>query len=94
MRNGDAYFFNVTAEGAVTSNPGHRQGPGDGLFVYDGVAGARDARRRHCQRRPEKTSSATPTQGPGIAISAPGLGGGKNEIQIRPDLNAVLIYAP
>lgn len=32
--------------------------------------------------------------GPGISVSAPGLGGGKNEIMIRPDLNALLVYAP
>ncbi len=32
--------------------------------------------------------------GPGISVSAPGLGGGKNEIQVRPDLNALLVYAP
>lgn len=31
--------------------------------------------------------------GPGISVSAPGAGG-KNEIQVRPDLNAILIYAP
>src|SRR6266478_1868543 len=31
--------------------------------------------------------------GPDIIVSAPGAGG-KNEIQIRPDLNAILIYAP
>ena len=31
--------------------------------------------------------------GPGIAISAPGAGGSKNIIQVRPDKSAVLIYA-
>ena len=92
LKNGDAYFFNVTAEGSVTATLVIAEGPGAGTFVYDGGAG------------PGTLIVAIASQagidqfgnaysGPGIAISAPGLGGGKNIIQIRPDKNAVLVYA-
>lgn len=91
FQNGDAYFWNLTAEGSVTANTVLVSGTGDGVFVYDGAPG-------------EGTlvvaiASAAGTDaygnsysGPGIVISAPG-GSGANEIQIRPDLNAMLIYA-
>jgi|HubBroStandDraft_6_1064221.scaffolds.fasta_scaffold147335_3 hypothetical protein len=93
LRNGNAYFFNVTATGAVTATEVIAEGPGAGVFVYDGAAGPGTlVVAIASQAGTDKYGNAY--SGPGIAISAPGLGGGKNEIQIRPDLNAVLIYAP
>jgi hypothetical protein len=92
LRNGDAYFFNVTATGAVTSNTVVVSGSGDGVFIYDGGAAFNNL--------VVSVASAAGVDpygnaysGPGISVSAPGAGGGKNEIQIRPDKNAVLIYA-
>ena len=93
LRNGDAYFFNITAAGSVTSDTVLITGGGDGVFVYDGapapgslvVSIASAAGADHFGNQ---------YSGPGISISAPGPGGGKNEIQVRPDKYAVLIYAP
>lgn len=89
--NGDAYFFNLTAAGSVTSNTVIVSGAGDGVFIYDGTPALNSL--------VVSLASAAGTDpygnaysGPGISVSAPG-GGGKNEIQIRPDKNAVLIYA-
>jgi hypothetical protein len=92
LRNGDAYFFNVTATGEITGNTVVVQGSGGGVFIYDGpaalnslvvaVAGASGV-----------DEFGNGYSGPGISVSAPGPDGGKNEIQVRPDKNAVLIYA-
>ena len=89
LKNGDAYFFNVTAEGAVTSNTVVVSGAGDGVFIYDGVPALGNLI--------VAIASASGTDpygndysGPGIVVSSPG--GSQNEIQIRPDLNAVLVY--
>jgi hypothetical protein len=91
MSNGDAYFFNITAEGSITSNTVVVDGTGDGVFIYSGTPGPGTLILA--------MSSAAGTDrfgnhysGPGIAISAPG-SGTNNEIQIRPDLSAILIYA-
>lgn len=91
MRNGDAYFFDITAAGAVTANTVIVKGSGDGVFVYDGTPALNSL--------VVAIASASGTDaygnaytGPGIDVSAPGPGGSKNNIQIRPDLEAVLIY--
>lgn len=91
FKNGDAFFFNVTATGLIAANSVIVSGAGDGVFVYDGapangslvvaIAAAAGADR-----------FGNAYSGPGIAISAPGAAG-KNEIQIRPDKDAVFIYA-
>jgi hypothetical protein len=93
FENGDAFFFNITATGAVTSNTVIVAGAGDGVFVYDG-APASGSLVVAIAAAAGTDPYGNAYSGPGIAISAPGSGGGKNEIQIRPDLNAVLIYAP
>ncbi len=92
LRNGDAYFFNVTAEGAVTSNTVIVSGSGDGVFIYDGVP-ALDNLVVSMASAAGTDAYGNQYSGPGISVSAPGASGGKNEIQIRPDKNAVLIYA-
>lgn len=92
MKNGDAYFFNVTAEGSVTSNTVIVDGSGDGIFIYDGPA-AFDNLVVSIASAAGTDSFGNDYSGPGISVSAPGASGGKNEIQIRPDKNAVLIYA-
>jgi hypothetical protein len=92
MRNGDAYFFNVTAEGAVTSNTVVVAGSGDGVFIYDGVP-AFGSLILAMTSAPGTDQYGNGYSGPGIAISAPGPDGAKNEIQVRPDKSAILIYA-
>lgn len=90
--NGDAFFFNITATGTVSSTSVIVSGSGDGIFVYDGIpaAGALVVAIAAAAGTDPYGNAYT---GPGIAISAPGPGGTKNEIQVRPDLQAVLIYA-
>lgn len=91
--NGNSYFFNVTATGAVTATVVIAEGPGSGTFVYDGAAGPGTLVVSIASMAGTDAWGNT-YSGPGISVSAPGLGGGKNEIQVRPDLNAILIYAP
>lgn len=91
FKNGDAWFFNITATGAITGNVVVASGSGAGVFIYDGAPG-------HGNLVVAIVAAAGTDQygnaysGPGIAISAPG-STGKNEIQIRPDKDAVFIYA-
>jgi hypothetical protein len=92
MRNGDAYFFNVTATGDVTATVVIAEGPGAGTFVYDGAA-ALNTLVVSIASAAGVDQWGNQYSGPGISVSAPGVAGGKNEIQIRPDKNAVLIYA-
>jgi hypothetical protein len=92
MRNGDAYFFNVTAEGAVTATLVIAEGPGAGTFIYDGTAGP-GTLMIAITGAAGVDAWDNAYSGPGISISAPGVNGSKNEIQIRPDKSAILIYA-
>jgi hypothetical protein len=91
LSNGDAYFFDITATGSVTANTVVVAGSGDGVFIYDGIPAYGNLILA--------ISSAAGTDaygnqysGPGIAISAPG-SNTNNEIQLRPDKSAILIYA-
>lgn len=91
LKDGDAFFFNITASGSITANKMVVVGTSDGLFVYDGAAGPGNL--------VVAIVSAAGTDpygnaysGPGISMSAPGPGGSKNNIQVRPDLKAVLVY--
>lgn len=88
FRNGDAYFFNITAEGAVTANTVIVSGSGDGVFIYDG-APARGTLVVAIASAAGTDPYGNPYSGPGISVS----GAGPNEIQIRPDLDAILVYA-
>lgn len=91
LKDGEAFFFNVTASGSVTANKMIVVGTSDGLFVYDGSAGPGTL---VVAIVPAAGTDAfgNAYSGPGISISAPG-GTGKNEIQIRPDKRAMFIYA-
>jgi hypothetical protein len=94
MKNGDAYFYNITAAGSVTTNTVIVKGTGDGVFVYDGAPGLGTLVVAIASAAGTDAYGNT-YSGPGVAVSAPGGGSsGKNEIQIRPDKNAILIYAP
>lgn len=91
LRDGSAFFFNVTASGVVTANSVIIDGAGLGAFVYDGPPALNNL--------VVSIASAAGTDafgnaysGPGISVSAPGPTG-KNEIQIRPDKRAVFIYS-
>lgn len=88
LKNGDAFFFNVTADGSVTSNTVIIKGSGDGLFVYDGIPGP-GTLVLAISSASGTDSFGNPYSGPGISLSAPGF---QNEIQIRPDLKAMLVY--
>lgn len=91
LKNGDAWFFNITATGEITGNSVVVSGSGGGVFVYDGLPGPGTlivAIVGAAGTDPYGNAYS----GPGIAISAPGPAG-KNEIQIRPDKNALFIYA-
>lgn len=92
LKNGDAYFFNVTASGIIAANSVVVSGAGDGVFVYDG-APELDSLIVAVAAAPGTDQYGNSYSGPGIAISAPGASGGKNEIQVRPDKNAIFVYA-
>jgi hypothetical protein len=88
--NGDAFFWNVTASGDIIATQVIAEGPGAGTFVYYGTPG------------PGTLVIAIVSQGgtdpygneysgPGIILKPPGTAVG--EIQIRPDLSAMLFYA-
>src|SRR5580704_15674939 len=90
LKNGDAYFFNVTAEGSVTATLVIAEGPGAGTFIYDGNA-AYGTLIVAIASQAGITPFGNAYSGPGIAISAPRIGAGKNIIQIRPDKAAMLV---
>lgn len=91
LRDGSAFFFNVTASGVLTANSVIVDGAGQGVFIYSGAPAAGSL-------VVAAVSSAGADKfgnfysGPGIAISAPGATG-KNEIQLRPDKKAIFLYA-
>lgn len=88
MRNGDAWFFNLTAAGAVTSTTVVVRGAGDGVFVYEGTPGPGTlilSIAPAAGTDPYGNSYA----GPGLSVS---YGGFANTIQIRPDKKAMLVY--
>ena len=88
--NGDAYFFSVTADGAVTANTVVIKGSGDGVFIYDG-APALGSLILSLASAAGTDAYGNEYSGPGISLSTPGLT--PNAIQIRPDLGALLVYA-
>lgn len=91
LRDGSAYFFNVTATGIVTATSVIVDGAGKGVFIYDGPA-AHNNLVVAIASGPGTDQFANAHSGPGISISAPGPTG-KNEIQVRPDKRAIFIYA-
>jgi hypothetical protein len=91
MRDGTAYFFNVTASGVVTANSVVIDGAGQGLFIYNG-APALNSLMIAAVSGAGTDGFGNQYSGPGITVSAPGPTG-KNEIQIRPDKRAMFIYA-
>jgi hypothetical protein len=92
LRDGSAYFFNVTAAGVVTANSVIVDGAGQGVFIYNGPA-AHDNLIVSVASAAGSDPFANAYSGPGVSVSEPGPGAAKNIIQIRPDLKAMLIYA-
>lgn len=91
LKNGNAYFFNLTATGNITTTTVIVAGASGGTFIYDGPAGPGTLVVAITGKSGvDKYGNAY--TGPGIAVSAPGPIG-KNEIQIRPDKDAIFIYA-
>lgn len=93
LRDGSAFFFNVTASGVVTASSVIVDGAGQGVFIYDGPA-ALDSLVVSVASGAGTDSFGNSYSGPGISVSAPGHGASKNNIQIRPDKSAMLVYAP
>lgn len=91
LRDGSAYFFNVTATGIVTATSVIVDGAGKGVFIYDGAA-AHNNLVVSIASGPGTDLFSNAYSGPGISVSAPGPTG-KNEIQIRPDKRAIFVYA-
>ena len=89
FKNGNSYFFNVTATGAVTATVVIAEGPGAGTFIYDGTA-AYGTLLVAISGGAGEDDWGNNYSGPGISLSVPGMEG--NEIQIRPDLGAMLFY--
>ena len=89
-RDGSAEFQNLTLRGTINGNDYVINNLG--LFLYDGAAGPNTLILAMASA-PGTDQYGNAYSAPGISISAPGLTG-KNEIQVRPDLNAILIYAP
>jgi hypothetical protein len=88
--NGDAYFFNVTAAGAVTATSVVVSGAGDGIFLYDGTPAYGNLLLAASSMSGDD-QFGNPYTGPGISLSIPG--SEPNSIQLRPDLGALLVYA-
>lgn len=89
-KDGSAEFENLTIRGTfigldyiITTS---------GFFFYYGTPGAGNL-AFVISNGSGQDQFGNPYSGPGMSASAPGIGG-KNEIQIRPDLSAILIYAP
>lgn len=91
LKDGSAYFFDVTATGSVTSNTVVVAGSGDGVFIYDGLP-AYGTLILAMSSQAGTDPYGNEYSGPGISLSQPGAGGSKNNIQVRPDKGAVLIY--
>lgn len=90
MKNGDAFFYNITAAGSVTANTVIIKGSGDGVFIYDGLPGPGTLVLAMASA-PGTDHWGNDYPGPGMSLSAPG-SGTKNNIQLRPDLGALLVY--
>jgi hypothetical protein len=89
-KNGNAEFDNVTVRGVLNGNEYIINSTG--FFLYAGAPAAGNLILAMASA-PGDDEFGNPYSAPGISISAPG-GNGPNEIQIRPDLSAILIYAP
>jgi hypothetical protein len=89
LKNGDAYFFNVTASGDVTANSMIIEGSTGGVFIYAGLP-ASGTLILAMASAAGTDAYGNEYSGPGIAMSP--VGGPFNEIQIRPDLSAMLFY--
>jgi hypothetical protein len=90
LKNGDAYFFNVTASGDIVATQVIAEGPGAGMFVYYGAPGPGTLVVAIAAESGED-AYGNPYSAPGISLSAPG-SGSKNNIQLRPDKGAILVY--
>lgn len=91
LRDGSAFFFNVTASGVVTANSVIIDGAGQGAFIYEGAPALNNLVVAMVSG-PGTDLFGNQYSGPGITVSAPGATG-KNEIQIRPDKRAIFVYA-
>jgi hypothetical protein len=82
--NGQYWLFGGVQTGTLTI-----AGPGDGVFVYQGTA-ALGSLIVAISSAAGVDQFGNSYSGPGISITGPG---GANEIQVRPDLNGIFIYA-
>ncbi len=89
-KDGSAEFENLTLRGTFNGNDYIINN--FGVFIYSGTAGP-GTLILAMAGAPGTDEFGNAYSGPGISLSAPG-SGGKNIIQIRPDLQAMLLYAP
>lgn len=87
-KDGSAEFQNLQIRGTFAGNDFILNNAG--FFLYQGAPGP-GTLILAAASGPGKDQFGNAYSGPGIAIS--NVGGGQNEIQVRPDLNAILIYA-
>lgn len=88
LKDGRIFAFSLTATGSVSANTVIISGSGDGLFIYDGIP-AYGNLILSITNAAGQDDFGNAYSGPGISLSAPGF---QNEIQIRPDLKAMLVY--
>jgi hypothetical protein len=93
LRDGSAYFFNVTASGVVTANSVIIDGAGQGALRLRWACQRLTTWSCRSRRRRVRTAFGNAYSGPGHSGIGDRAPTGKNEIQIRPDKRAVFIYA-
>lgn len=88
-KDGSAEFQNLVIRGTFAGNGFILNNAG--FFLYAGTPGPGNLILAAASLA-GKDQFGNAYSGPGIVVS--NVGGGQNEIQVRPDLNAILIYAP
>ncbi len=86
MQDGTAYFFNITAAGTITGATLVVDGAGSGVFLYSGMPSKGNLIGSLTEGAGTDPYGNTYT--PGLALGI----GNNTEMQLRPDLGAILIY--
>lgn len=87
FQDGTAYFFDITASGSVTSTTLVIDSSGGGIFFYSGIPAFGNLVGSWAEQAGSDAYGNSYTQGIAIGVLS------NTEIQIRPDLDAVLVYA-
>lgn len=87
LKNGTAYFFNVFAAGTITGSTLVVDSANGGLFFYTGVPALGNLVGSWTSQAGTDPYGNTYAEGICIGVLS------NTEIQIRPDLDAILVYA-